>query len=151
MVYNNLDATNRTFPSSPGRLFQNEGGCSAFDTEIIFHSHTNKTRFHKKGCAPSLILKVRIFGTRKWPIILVLFWGGAFGHIPLQGNHAFTPYVWSVWTAATPVLYSVVSFFGNVNHMFSAVHTAVQYTELLSAYHSPKHFSSYLRGKTEFL
>lgn len=73
------------------------------------------------------------------------------GHIPLQGNHAFTPYVWSVWTAATPVLYSVVSFFGNVNHMFSAVHTAVQYTELLSAYHSPKHFSSYLRGKTEFL
>ena len=32
--------------------------------EIIFHSHTNKTDFHKKGCAPSLILKVRIFGTR---------------------------------------------------------------------------------------
>ena len=22
----------------------------------------------KKGCAPSLILKVRVFGTRKWPI-----------------------------------------------------------------------------------
>ena len=36
--------------------------------EIIFHSHANKTRFHKKGCAPSLILKVRVFGTRKWPI-----------------------------------------------------------------------------------
>ena len=36
--------------------------------EIIFHSHANKTRFHKKGCAPSLILKVRGFGTRKWPI-----------------------------------------------------------------------------------
>ena len=35
--------------------------------EIIFHSHANKTRFHKKGCAPSLILKVRVFGTRKWP------------------------------------------------------------------------------------
>ena len=31
------------------------------------------------------------------------------GHIPLQGNHAFTPYVWSVWRGATPVLYSVVS------------------------------------------
>ena len=36
--------------------------------EIIFHFHANKTHFHKKGCAPSLILKVRVFGTRKWPI-----------------------------------------------------------------------------------
>ena len=36
--------------------------------EIIFHSHANKTHLHKKGCAPSLILKVRVFGTRKWPI-----------------------------------------------------------------------------------
>ena len=26
---------------------------------MIFHSHANKTRFHKKGYAPSLILKVR--------------------------------------------------------------------------------------------
>jgi len=37
--------------------------------EIILHSHENKTHFHKKGCALSLILKVRVFGTRKWPII----------------------------------------------------------------------------------
>ena len=59
---------NRPFPSSPWPLFQNEGRCSAFDLEIIFHSHTNKTHFHKKGCAPSLILKVRVFRTRKWPI-----------------------------------------------------------------------------------
>ena len=61
-------AINRPFLSSPGPLFQNEGRCSAFDMEIIFHSHANKTHFHKKGCAPSLILKVRVFGTRKWPI-----------------------------------------------------------------------------------
>ena len=47
------------FPSSPGPLFQNEGRCSAFDMEIIFHSHANNTYFHKKGCTPSLILKVR--------------------------------------------------------------------------------------------
>ena len=38
--------------------------------EIIFHSHANKTHFHKKGCAPSLILKVRVFGTWKWRNIL---------------------------------------------------------------------------------
>ena len=57
----------RPFPISPGPLFQNEGRCSAFDMEIIFHSHANKTHFLKKGCAPSLTLKVRVFGTRKWP------------------------------------------------------------------------------------
>ena len=50
-------------------LFQNEVKCSAFDMEKIFHSHANKTHFHKKGCALGLILKVRLFGTRKWPII----------------------------------------------------------------------------------
>ena len=58
-------------PSSTGPLFQNEGSCSAFNMEIIFHSHANKTHFHKKGCAPSLILKVRGFGIRKWPIVSV--------------------------------------------------------------------------------
>ena len=47
---------NRPFPSSPGSLFQKKGRCSAFDMEIIFHSHANETHFHKKGCAPSLIL-----------------------------------------------------------------------------------------------
>ena len=65
---------NRPFPSSPGPLFQNEGRCSAFDMEIIFHSHANKTHFHKKGCAPSLILKMRVFGTREWPINPHLVW-----------------------------------------------------------------------------
>ena len=54
--------------SSSPRLFQNERRCSAFDMEIIFHFHANKTHFQKKGCAPNLILKVRGFGTRKWPI-----------------------------------------------------------------------------------
>ena len=39
--------------------------------EMIFHSHANKTHFHKKGCALGLILKVRVFGTRKWPIVTV--------------------------------------------------------------------------------
>ena len=47
----------------------NEVECSTFDMETIFHSRANKTHFHKKGCAPNLILKVRVFGTRKWPIV----------------------------------------------------------------------------------
>ena len=66
---------NRPFPSSPRPLYQNEVKCSAFDVEMIFHSHANKTQFHKKGCALGLILKVRVFGTRKWPIIYCLLWG----------------------------------------------------------------------------
>ena len=47
--------------------------CSAFDLEMIFHSHANKTHFHKKSCALSLILKMRVFGTRKWPIVSIIF------------------------------------------------------------------------------
>ena len=38
---------------------------------MIFYSHANKTHFHKKGCALGLILKVRVFGTRKWPILVI--------------------------------------------------------------------------------
>ena len=64
---------NRPFPSSPGPLYQNEVKCSAFDMKMIFHSHANKTHFHKKGSAPGLILKVRAFGTRKWPLELDIF------------------------------------------------------------------------------
>ena len=60
---------NRPIPGSAGPLYQNEVKCSAFDMERIFHSHANTTHFHKKGCALGLILKVRLFGTRKWPII----------------------------------------------------------------------------------
>ena len=36
--------------------------------EIIFHSHANKTHFHKEGCARGLTLKVKVLGTQKWPI-----------------------------------------------------------------------------------
>ena len=66
------ELTSQRFNLVKGLLFQNEGRCSAFDMEISFHSHANKTHFHKKGCAPSLILKVRVFGTRKWLIVLLI-------------------------------------------------------------------------------
>ena len=35
---------------------------------MIFYYHTNKTHFHKKGFALGLVLRVRVFLTRKWPI-----------------------------------------------------------------------------------
>ena len=36
--------------------------------EIFLYSHANKTHFHNNCCALGLILKVRVFGTRTWPI-----------------------------------------------------------------------------------
>ena len=63
-----LSRTTTSLQSSPGPLYQNEVKCSAFGIEMIFHSHANKTHFHKEGCALGLILKVRVFGTWKWPI-----------------------------------------------------------------------------------
>ena len=41
----------KPFLSLPGPLYQNEVKCSAFDMEMIFHSRTNKSHFHEKGCA----------------------------------------------------------------------------------------------------
>ena len=57
-------------PSFPGCLCQNQVKCSAFGMEMIFHSHANKTHFHKKDCALGLILKLSVSGIRKWPIQL---------------------------------------------------------------------------------
>ena len=37
--------------------------------KMSFNYDANKTYFHNKGFALSLVLKVRFFGTRKWPIL----------------------------------------------------------------------------------
>ena len=46
--------------------------------KMTFHSHANKTHFHKKGGTLGLLLKVRVLGTQKWPIeklfIIRLIW-----------------------------------------------------------------------------
>ena len=36
--------------------------------KMIVHFHANKAHFHKKGSALGLFLKVKVFGTQKWPI-----------------------------------------------------------------------------------
>ena len=41
----------------------------AIDMKMIFYSHVDKTHFHKKSFALSLLLKVRVFGTREWPFL----------------------------------------------------------------------------------
>ena len=40
----------------------------AIDMKMIFNSHVDKTHFHKKGFALSLVLKVRVCRARKPPI-----------------------------------------------------------------------------------
>ena len=57
-------------PNCPKPLFENEAKCEAIDVKMIFSSHANKTHFHKKGFTLGLVLIVRVFGTRKWPVIL---------------------------------------------------------------------------------
>ena len=57
-----------------GPLYPNEVKYSAFNMEMSFHSYSNKTHFHKKGCALGLSLKVRVLGTRKWPFVIESFW-----------------------------------------------------------------------------
>ena len=56
------------FPSSPGPLFQSEAKYKTIDVKMSFNFHGNKTHFHKKGFALSLVFKERVFGTRKCPI-----------------------------------------------------------------------------------
>ena len=59
---------NRPFPISKKFHFPNEAKCETFVVEMSFNYDANKTHFHNKGFALSLVLKVKLFGTRKWPI-----------------------------------------------------------------------------------
>ena len=48
--------------------FQSEAKCKAIDKEcFFFYPHANKTHFHNKDFVLILVLKVRVFGTRKSP------------------------------------------------------------------------------------
>ena len=66
MTYMSLTRVSKS--NCPKPLFQSEAKCEAIDVKMIFSSHANKTHFHMKDFALSLFLKVRVFGTRKWPI-----------------------------------------------------------------------------------
>ena len=51
---------------APSLRFRRDAMCEAIDRNMIFYSHANRT--HKKGFTLSLVLKVKVFGTRNWPI-----------------------------------------------------------------------------------
>ena len=63
---------NRPFSSRVKPQFQCEAKCETIDMKIIFYSHSNITHLHKKDFALSLVLKVRVLGTREWPITINL-------------------------------------------------------------------------------
>ena len=61
---------NRPFPSSKKSHFQSETKCEAIDMKMSLNYDANKTHFQNKGSALSLVLKVKFFGTQKWPLVL---------------------------------------------------------------------------------
>ena len=62
--------SNRPLPSSKNPRFQNEARCITFLVKMSFICMKMKNHFHIKGWAPTLVLKQRPRGTRKWPISL---------------------------------------------------------------------------------
>ena len=67
--FKNLSSLICHFRVSQGLCMKTRLSAQAFDMKTIFHSHANKTYFHKKGCALSLIFKVRVLGTRSGLLI----------------------------------------------------------------------------------
>ena len=51
-------------------LFQSVAKCKTIDIKSFVYSYANKTHFHNKGFARSLVLNGRVFGTRKLPPIV---------------------------------------------------------------------------------
>ena len=72
-VHISICFANSPFPSCLKPLFQAEAKCEAVDMKYDFlFSRQKKTHFHKKGFALSAVLKVRVFGTSKWPNYLII-------------------------------------------------------------------------------
>ena len=80
---------NRPFPSSKKSHFQSEAKCEAIDVKMIFNYDANKTHFHDKGFALSLVLKVRFFGTWKRPWFLSGLWAPHITHCLVQSFPEF--------------------------------------------------------------
>ena len=67
----NLHENEKWFPYqrlSTNPHFQNEARCTTFLVKMSFICMRTENDFHIKGWAPTLVLKQRPGGTRKWPI-----------------------------------------------------------------------------------
>ena len=81
ITYTDMSKLNRPFPSSKKSHLRNEAKCETFVVKISFICIIIKTHFHINGFALSLALKVRFFGTRKWPICMSILWALVFLHV----------------------------------------------------------------------
>ena len=61
---------NSPFSSCLKPLFQSEAKCEAIDMKMIVFFSWTKNSLHKKGFSFRLVLKVRVFGTRKWHVAI---------------------------------------------------------------------------------
>ena len=68
-IIRSVTVFNRPLPSSKNPHFQNEARCTTFLVKMSFICMRMKNHFHIKGWAPTLVLKQRLGGTRKWPIV----------------------------------------------------------------------------------
>ena len=48
--------------------FKTRPSATTFLVKMILYYRANKTHFHKKRFALGLVLRVSVFGTRKWPV-----------------------------------------------------------------------------------
>ena len=90
----------KPFPSSKSH-FQNEVKCETFVVKMSFIYITIKNHFHINGFALSLALKVRFFGTRKWPVALEV--AVSSHNFPVSGQWAVMQ--WEYYTAKSKMLY----------------------------------------------
>ena len=67
-----LRSIRQAISSSKKSHFQSESKCETFVVKMTFICIIIKNHFHINGFALSLALKVRFFGTRKWPILSIL-------------------------------------------------------------------------------
>ena len=56
------------FRVAPSCCFKARLSSKSLTRKWRYYSHGNKTHFHKKSFALSLVLTLRVFGTRKWSI-----------------------------------------------------------------------------------
>ena len=85
---------------------------------MIFHSHANKSQFHKRGCTLGLILKVRVFRTRKWltgsmnydawQSIFIIFWYRSFLIVSFSWHNKNSLLICIGFTALAHIFYLVL-------------------------------------------
>ena len=103
----------RPFSSCLEPPSQSEAKCESIDKKMILYSHATATHFHKKGFALSLVLKTRVFGSRKRPVTIRK----------------------QVWNKFSPKIAHVVSSFSSVFFVLSILTRNKDWNKFLGKIH----------------